>query len=75
MYPRRFFFDSPLNNEHSDNTEIMACLLRVRIDRFSLYFLSEYSNFVWLKVGYPFYDQKYFFYVLALKEDKNTTSQ
>ena len=70
-----FFFDSPLNNEHSDNTEIMACLLRVRIDRFSLYFLSEYSNFVWLKVGYPFYDQKYFFYVLALKEDKNTTSQ
>ena len=56
-----FFSDSPFQNRHSDNTEIMACLLRVRIDRFPLYFLSEYSNFVWLKVWYPFYDQKYFF--------------
>ena len=70
-----FFFDSPLNNGHSDSTEIIACPLRVRIDRFSLYFLSKYSNFVLLKVGYPFYDQKCFFYVLSLKEDKNTTSQ
>ena len=33
---------------------------KVRIDRFPLYFLSQYSNFVWLKVGYPFYDLKYF---------------
>ena len=38
----------------------MACPLRVRINRFPLYFVSEYSNFVWLKVGYPFFDQKYF---------------
>ena len=61
MYPRRFFSDILFNIGHSDNTEIMACPLRVRIDRFPLYFLSEYSNFVWSKVEYPFYDQKYFF--------------
>lgn len=61
MYPRRFFSDILFNIGHSDNTEIMACPLRVRIDRFPLYFLSEYSIFVGLKVEYPFYDQKYFF--------------
>ena len=56
-----FFSDSPFHNGHSDYTEIMACPLRVCIDRFPLYFLSEYTNFDWLKVRYPFYDQKYFF--------------
>ena len=61
MYPRRFFSDILFNIGHSDNTETMACSLRVHIDRFPLYFLSEYSNFVWSKVEYPFYDQKYFF--------------
>ena len=75
MYPRRFFSDILFNIGHSDNTESMKCPLRVRIDRFPLYFLSEYSNFAWLKVEYPFYDQKYFFYVLSLKDKKNTTSQ